>query len=165
MVISNVAIQNSKPIIYVFKESRDRGLKETLVESFSDYIVLWYHWPYDGHGPTQRDDDYEPVILIFRDENVYAMGVRPHKRHDFSTNLDREHNRPIVIFDSPWHGPIIKTPSSFGNLICSFLNPRFFVKVEEYDLINKRPPKWFVKNDTNKAIYDYADEIKERLLL
>lgn len=118
MVISNNTIQSSKPIIYVFKESRDRSLKETLVESYIDYAVLWYHWPYDGHGPTQSRDDYEPVILFFKDNDIYAIGTRPHRRHEFSTNLNRENNRPVIIFDSPWHGPIIGTPSSFGNIVC-----------------------------------------------
>lgn len=41
--------------------------------------------------------------------------------------------------------------------------------MEEYNLTfsssKKKLPKWYIKDDTNEVIYDYADEIKRKLQL
>ena len=78
MAVTQALVERFKPIVYVPKETDDAKIIEVLYEIFENYAVLWYHWPYDDY---ENREDYEPIILVFRNDLLVRIGTRPHKKY------------------------------------------------------------------------------------
>ena len=64
-----------KPAIWLPKETPERHLINVLFEIRPNYIIYWYHWPKDGYAIIGVHEDFEPVILIFKESHVVDIGI------------------------------------------------------------------------------------------
>jgi len=159
LAVSLQALQANKPVIWVPKEGARRALIEVLYELREKYAILWYHWPFDGY----TNQDYEPVILFFRSNDLVAIGIRPHTRYKRSTRWLTEIDRPRIIFVTPWHGPMIPTGGPEDIIATAFSQPRISEKNVEYEITQGSPPEWFIADGSVQSVYDYADSIVTEL--
>jgi len=147
-------LKKIKPIIYIPRESESRTLKKVFYEEFPNYYILWFYWPYDGI--LTDHEDYEPVIFIMKDDKLVDIGIRPHNRYDHSDFWVQEDSRPIIIFWTIWHGPIIDKDQG---LMSVYKNPVVSMKITDYEIELGTPPNWFFSADAGKSVYDYAQEL------
>lgn len=150
-----------RPIVYIPKESQRKMLIEVLYEVHDSYAMLWYHWPFDDH---MGHEDYEPVILFFKNNYLRAIGIRPHQSNQYFERYLTERNRPVVVFESPWHCPHIITGGIADPFLRAYASSRFALRIEEYALVNKAVPEWFVKGGSGESIYEFAKRVSLRLL-
>lgn len=148
-------LEKFKPIIYIPVENESRTLKEVLYEKFDNYYVLWYHWPYDGYL-TGRED-YEPVILIMKNDNLVNIGIRPHNVYKNSTNWITEKGRPVIVFYDPWHGSVIDQGQ---RILATAKKSPFLKRVGGYIAKLGSPPSWFISANAGLSVYDYAQTLK-----
>ncbi|RLI84681.1 hypothetical protein DRP07_00220 [Archaeoglobales archaeon] len=69
-----------------------------------EVIEYWYYWPYDGNQPV---DDWEPVILLIKNNTVEAVAVRIHYNWRVSYSFPLEGVKPIVSFSQLYHTPLL----------------------------------------------------------
>jgi hypothetical protein len=155
MSISFDLIQRFKPIVYVPKEGRARKLVDILYETSDLYAVLWFHWPYDDYTGKR---DYEPVVLVFRNDRLHKIGIRPHERYLSYNRWQAEESRPIVVFHTAWHAPMVKGTLR-GTLVSFYSKIERSTRLDKYNIKKGRPPTWYNKNGTDKEVYSFADEI------
>lgn len=146
-------LEKIKPVIYIPKEDQSRTLIDVIYEKRYGYYVLWYHWPFDGYFTDRQD--YEPVILIVKNDTLVDIGIRPHYRFSHSRKWESEEGRPVIIFTTDWHGPSI----GGSKLVDIFKNPIFSDRLTSYPLIEGNPPEWSVSAGMPKSIYEYAEEL------
>src|SRR2546430_14858905 len=115
--MSQALLKMYLPIVHVPKESAGRKLIEVLFEVFPKYVVMWFHWPFDDYTGKA---DYEPAILFFRGNNLVALGIRPHKKYKHYIRWLTEGMRPVVMFESGWHAPVIGQGSVRGRVTAPF---------------------------------------------
>lgn len=143
-----------KPIIYIPNENESRTLKDVIYEKYEKYYVLWYHWPHDGYL-TGRED-YEPVILIIKKDNLVNIGIRPHNQYQNSTTWITENEKPVIVFVTAWHAPNIDQ----GQKILEIAKkPTFSKRIQGYVANFGQPSTWFVSADAGRSVYDYADSL------
>lgn len=155
MSLSKSLVEKYKPVIYVPKEPKNAQLIDVLLEIFSTYAILWYHWPFDDYSGKE---DYEPVILVFKNDLLIRIGIRPHEKHDYYNSWVTENGKPVIVFTTPWHGPNISRGGLKDSLSGAFA---YLVsdKIIDYELTNSKPPIWYIKDGTDIEIYDYAEQI------
>jgi hypothetical protein len=163
MTISQSTIKKFMPIIYVPKQNKKKYFRnDVLCEIFPIFAVLWYHWPEDD---KTGKPDYEPVILVFNNDSLVAIGIRPHESYKYTTKWMTEGSRPIIVFQSPWHAPMMSKHSILDGLTSTFASRIFSDRITHYNIVlHKRPPQWYVKNGTDKDVYDYAQCIANKIL-
>jgi hypothetical protein len=161
MAVNSTTIEKFIPIIYVPKQSEKKYFRsDVLCEIFPIFAVLWYHWPEDD---KTRKADYEPVILIFRSDSLVAIGIRPHKEYKYATKWLTEGSRPVIVFQSSWHAPIINTGSFRDTLTPVFTSSLFSDKITEYNLVYRKPPRWYIKDGTETDVYEYAKQLANNI--
>lgn len=141
------------PIIYIKKEKDSKRLKEVLYEKYDNYYILWFHWPFDGYGTGH--EDYEPVILIIKNENLVDIGIRPHNKYVHSTSWLTEKGRPVILFTTAWHGATIDQ----GQPLWVIYKKIRAERIENYSIKSGTPPEWFIMADSRRSIYDYAQSL------
>lgn len=70
----------SDPIIFIPDESNN-PLEDVLVEKHENFDIFWYHWPKDGPNwfhSVFREEDYEPVIVVYCDDDIVCVITRAH---------------------------------------------------------------------------------------
>ena len=149
-------IERFKPIIYVPKEEAEYQLTKVLYEIYSSCAILWYYWPEDDYTGKP---DYEPVILVFKEEQLAAIGIRPHEKYGYTTRWLAEGRRPIIVFTTPWHAPKVFQGKMRDFLTAAFASPVVSRRIEDYQLTREKPPEWYVKDGAKISVYDYADMI------
>jgi len=122
--------------------------------------VLWYHWPHDDYTGKE---DYEPVVLFYSQEGLVAIGIRPHERYKLTKRWLTEGPRPIVVFTTAWHGPIVFQGRAADAITPAFMHPSVSIRMADYDLKPGRPPIWFEKDGTDVSIHDFAAHASSRL--
>jgi hypothetical protein len=154
--LSPTLVKEIKPAVWVPRERPDRRLKDVLFEVRGDYVVFWYHWPKDGYAITNIHEDYEPVILVVKNNRAVEIGVRPHNAYRHSNEWLEHRGRPIIIFRTAWHESVIYNgqPSA-----AFFANSRFSTFLETYPITQGIPPPWFTKADSNISVYDYSEAL------
>lgn len=100
------------PKIFV-PNSPTNPLIEVLLEQYHGIDILWYHWLHDGDGAAGafiREEDYEPVIIIYdRHNRVKRVIVRRHWEYK-DAPIDGDHLDSLeVLFDTEFHAPYVKT--------------------------------------------------------
>jgi len=146
-------LEKIKPIIYVKKEKDSRKLKDVLYEKLENYYILWYHWPFDGH--LTKREDYEPVILIIKNENLVEIGIRPHNIYQHSATWLTERGRPVVLFTTAWHGAAIDQ----GEFLHGIYKKHRAERIEDYTPMEGPPPEWFISADAGQSVQDYAKSL------
>lgn len=100
------------PVIFIPDENNNR-LEEILVERSVNFDVFWYHWPKDGDEWFNfliREEDFEPVIVVYCNEEVVCVITRPHWSYQYYDIKDEELISPCeVLFKDAWHPAIAKT--------------------------------------------------------
>jgi hypothetical protein len=135
-------------------------LENVLYEIYRSYVVFWYHWPYDDYTGKP---DYEPIVLVFQDDILAAIGIRPHQSYKRYHQWTTEKSRPIVIFETSWHAPYIPQ-LSMRNVIRPFFMTRFSsIKIENYEIKGSKPPGWYIKDGARISVYDFAEHILDNL--
>jgi hypothetical protein len=142
-----------KPIIYVPREPPEDQLIDVLAEETTRYSILWYHWPHDDYTGKE---DYEPVVLFHPRGELQEIGIRPHERYKLAKRWLAEGPRPIVVFTTAWHGPIVFQGRASDTLTPAFMHPSVSIRKERYDLTSRKPPEWYVKDGMDKSIYEFA---------
>lgn len=161
LTVTKDMVERFKPIIYVPKEPTGFQLINVLYEIFQNFAILWYHWPFDDY--TEKPD-YEPVILVFNDTDLVAIGIRPHENHTYSVRWLTEGTRPVIVFETPWHGPVIFRGAINDGLTAAFTSSLFSDRIDEYDVTEGKPPQWYIKDGTAVEIYEYAEQIASVVL-
>ncbi len=146
-------VERFKPIIYVPRESPGDRLIDVLLEEAEAYSILWYHWPHDDYTGKE---DYEPVMLFFLRDGLQAIGIRPHERYRLARRWLTEGNRPIVVFTTAWHGPIVPQGRASDALVSAFMRPSVSTRMHSYELRQGKPPAWYVRDGTDISVYDFA---------
>lgn len=161
MSTTDPLLERIKPIIYIPREPQ--SLQNVLYEKFDNYYVLWFHWPSDGiislDSLGLTHEDYEPIILVVKDEKLVAIGIRPGNKYEYSLRWSLEDNRPVIVFWTPWHHPIIFN----GEGILESMKKVGSERRSEYAVTVGKPPDWFLNADSGKSVYDYADEVRSRV--
>jgi len=152
LVIDFQKVEKTKPIIYVPRELPSCRLIDVLYEVKNDIAIFWHHWPYDG---LPDKEDYEPVILAYRNNVLYGVGIRPHEKLVKSYDWSMEDNRIVIVFTTPWHGPIIYNEKDHLTKIAMKISSR----IENYQISPGTPPNWYIKDGTKISIYDYGFSI------
>ena len=155
MAVPLELIQTFKPIVYLPKEGKQRRLVDILYESDNKYAILWFHWPFDDYT---NKSDYEPVVLVYRDNLLHRIGIRPHQRYLSYRSWKTEGSRPIVVFHTAWHAPMIQG-TNWGTLVGLYSTVERSNRLDNYTLKKGRPPEWYNKNGAKKGIYSFANEI------
>jgi len=153
-------LEKFKPIIHVPREEPDCQLIDVLFELRPRYIILWYHWPNDDYTGKP---DYEPVILFLKANQLVAIGIRPHTKYKHALRWVTEGSRPVIIFTTAWHGPMINHGRIRDAFAASFSLSAIADKIDDYSLISGIPPPWYITDDANVSVYDYADRMAREL--
>lgn len=156
MSFEQALIDVYKPVIYIPKEGPEKILREVLYEVHNDFVIFWYHWSYDDH---MGHEDYEPVILFFKDNRLKAIGIRPHQSHKHYYTWLTEGLRPIIVFHSSWHAPYVFSNGILDPLYRAYTSPLFSQKIVDYNIVNHPVPEWFVRDGTSIPIHDFARQI------
>ena len=155
--LSNITLLTRfKPIIYVPKEDPNCQLIDVLYEVYPNYIILWFHWPNDDYTGKE---DYEPVILVFKDQQLVVIGIRPHNKYKHAVRWVAEGSRPIIVFATSWHGPIINHGRVRDALAVGFSLSMVSQRKDDYRLVAGAPQDWYVKADSSMPVYDFANKI------
>jgi len=95
----------TKPKIFIPEEG-DLSLKDVCLERHDSFDIYWYHWPQDGLFSWV--EDYEPVIVLYKGDEICYLITRRHWRYQFYTLEDLK--IPVeVLFDGEFHPPYPKT--------------------------------------------------------
>ena len=148
-----------KPIIYVPREIHSSwNLTRVLYEKFTNYYVLWFHWPHDGvlsHDSLGlRHEDYEPVILVHNNSNLTRIGLRPGNKYVKSDNWSLETGHAVIIFVTPWHHPEVDNDISLQRF-----HKSTSIRNSVYEPILGTPESWFIQADSNMTVYAYAQSL------
>lgn len=154
--LSKDILENIKPVVWLPKENADRLLIDVLFEATMDYFIVWYHWPKDGYAFTNLHEDFEPVILVVRKSRVVDIGIRPHNSYRHSKEWLEIRGKPIVLFRTAWHEPVIYNGQPSASF---FTNSRFSDLMADYSIKEGKPPPWFIKADANMSVYEYAEAL------
>lgn len=92
----------SKPKIFIPIED---DLIEVLVEEYEDFCIYWFHWPRDG---VYLEQDYEPIIVIFKDDKIACAITRRHWEYQDHKASDGLVVPLEAIFDGMFHPPYVK---------------------------------------------------------
>jgi hypothetical protein len=160
LAVDTRPVELFKPIIYVPREPKEDLLSEVLIEPADEYSILWYRWPHDDYTGKE---DYEPVVLFHPQAMLEAIGIRPHEKYKVAKRWLSEGVRPIVVFVTAWHGPIIYQGRAGDALTGAFMHPSISIRMDAYDTRVGRPPEWYVKDGTEISVYDFAAEISSGL--
>jgi len=99
------------PIIFIPNESKN-PLNEVLVEKYDDFDIFWYHWPKDGEDWFHfifREEDYEPVIVVYCNDKVVCTITRAHWEYQHNDIKEMELVTPCqVLFEDQWHNTNIQ---------------------------------------------------------
>lgn len=147
-----------KPVIWIPKERPERSLQDVKFEATANYFVFWFHWPKDGYAVTNIHEDYEPVILIMKGEEIIDIGVRPHNSYRHSRKWLDNHGRPVIIFRTAWHEAVIFSGQPSARF---FASPRVSNLLVNYTLEEGAPPEWFIRADSGQSVYSYALELSK----
>jgi hypothetical protein len=148
-----------KPIVYIPREPPKDQLIDVLFEEREKYSVLWYHWPHDDYTGKE---DYEPVILFHPVGELTAIGIRPHMEYKLATRWLTEGPRPVIVFTTSWHGPIVFQGKASDALTAAFMHRSVSIRKESYELVAKKPPEWYVKDGTEISVYGFAENVLSR---
>ena len=96
----------TKPKIFIPEEGNNT-LIDVLLEQYDDFDIYWYHWPQDGY--VFWVEDYEPVIIVYKGDEICYLITRRHWSYKFYT-ADEDLKIPLeVLFDGEFHPPYPKT--------------------------------------------------------
>jgi len=88
-------------------------LDEVLTERYENFDIYWYHWPHDGprwFSLFMREEDYEPVIVIYCNDEVSCVITRPHWEYHYSSVKEEGLEvPPKILFEDEWHPALTKT--------------------------------------------------------
>lgn len=88
-------------------------LKKVLIEKYENFDIYWYHWPHDGPKwfySIFREEDYEPVILVYCDDDLKCVITRAHWEYQYSDLVDSGLSIPAeIVFEDEWHPPQART--------------------------------------------------------
>ena len=145
-----------KPAVWIPKERPERDLIDVLYEAEPSYVIFWYHWPMDGYALVNPHADYEPVILVVSRKEVVGVAARPHNRYVHSSEWFEHQGRPVIVFRTPWHEPVIFSGQPTAKI---FAKKRFSRWLADYPIVRGHPPQWFIKADSGISVYDYAQAL------
>jgi len=92
----------TKPKIFIPEEGNNT-LIDVLLEQYDDFDIYWYHWPQDGY--VFWVEDYEPVIIVYKGDEICYLITRRHWSYKFYT-ADEGLKIPLeVLFDGEFHPP------------------------------------------------------------
>jgi hypothetical protein len=143
------------PIIYIPKEREGKLLIEALIEknSQNNYYIFWYHWPFNDYS---NHEDFEPIILFTGKNGLSHIGMRPGNRYVYSRVVCLQNNRPVIVFDTPWHHPR-HFPLESLRLAVAKTNV-FHLCLTTYKIHEGKPPSWYISADSGQSVYDWADD-------
>lgn len=154
-------LKKIRPIIYVHKEFPGDELDLVLYEKYEKYYVVWFHWPYDGFvsfdskGYGIRHEDYEPIILVHEDSKLQNIGIRPSHSYESSEHWNTESERPVIIFWSAWHHPLVDLDKTLHRIL-----KKSHDRMENYPMKEGQPQDtWFLAADSGKTVYEFADSL------
>jgi hypothetical protein len=157
MVVPIGHIRRFSPIVYLPKEESERQLIGVLCEIADNYAILWFHWPRDGYF---QHPDYEPVILVFRNDVLHKIGIRPHRKYKSYDSWKTVRSRPVIVFEGPFHRAIVAgTGMGAGSVLTFYSKLSRASRLINYDFKMEKPPPWFYMDDTNVDVRDYANDI------
>jgi len=94
----------------------DTNLINVLLERTSNFDIFWFHWPTDGI--FRNVEDYEPIILIYKKEDICSIIVRRQWKYIATNNSETKIANPVRIFFDPFqHHPFLITNSTLHNYI------------------------------------------------
>ncbi len=96
-----------KPIIFIPDEGKDT-LKEVFLERHAHCDIYWYKWPHDGKLFFMIED-YEPVVIIYQNKQVYCVMTRPHWNYKPYAVDDGLVVPPEILFKTDSHDAYAKT--------------------------------------------------------
>jgi len=116
-----------KPIIHIPNEGTN-SMERVLLERNPLCDIYWYKWPHDGYL-FYAIPDYEPVVITFKGQSVYAVLTRPHWQYR-PYRVSEGLSLPIrVMFKDASHAPYAKTIEGVDrfDLECKMLTLRDYI--------------------------------------
>lgn len=86
------------------------------VEEYSNYDIIWYEWKYDGPpavGKLFNLPDFEPVIILYKDNKITCVIVR--NAWNYIPSSIKDENLilpPHIVFETDYHHPLVKTQNN-----------------------------------------------------
>ena len=120
------------------QDSKENPYIAAHVEEYPNYDIIWYEWKYDGPPSAAKLinlADFEPVIILYKDDQIICVIVRSH--WNYVPSSIKEENLilpPHIAFDNDYHEPLVKTRDNEDDFNKKIL---LLVKKSNYDVTTR----------------------------